>query len=204
MFIYLAGTGLSLGLSSFTIISIERYLCIFYALRWQELLTNGRVVAVVVGVWMIWLPTFSSLYGFTLWGAFYYVYVLSLIINVLALLVTNGRILKEVRRHEISIAQVSHGAPNAEELRKAREKKRAKTIIVMLALVFLCYGPTIILIFVSKIPSVDQVDLQFGWMACRTISLSHSSFAILVYGLRTKEIRSAYKDIMNKLRCCLH
>lgn len=199
LFVFLAGTGLSLGLSSFTLISIERYLCIFYALRWQRILTNAHVAVVVCSVWIVLVPTFSLLYSFNLWAAFYNFYIITLLINVLALVIINGKILKEIRRHENRIALDTQGVANVEESRKAREKKRAKTIIWMLALLFLCYGPTVILALATKIPSIDQVRLQFGWMACRTISLSHSAFAILVYGLRTKEIRSAYKSLLKKL-----
>lgn len=201
IFVYFAVTGLGMSLISFTFISVERYICIFYALKWQQILTTSRVIGAIGLIWFLLLTSLTVLYAMGFHSYFYMVYMIEIIVNVLILLATNGRIFKEIRRHEYRIAQATpQGEANSDGLRRIREKKRAKSVIIMLAIVFVCYVPTLILIVLGFISSIDQVQLQLGWMVCRSIPLTHTTFGILVYGLRTDEVKQAYRDMMDKLK----
>jgi len=57
VFIHISGTGMALTMTTLTAISIERYICIFYALRWQQIVTNRRVAIVLVSLWVFWTGT---------------------------------------------------------------------------------------------------------------------------------------------------
>lgn len=199
MYVYFFATGMSFTLTIFTFVSLERFICIFYALRWEEISTKRRASIVVVLTWVFWLGVSCPLRALDRWDIFENIYLVVVSSSFLILLITNGTILKEIQRHEKRIAH-DEISSNSDEIRKAREKKRAKTISLMIALVFLCYIPTILMVMLIKLPSINQVDLQFGWMTCRTIALSHSTFDIVVYGLRTEEIKKAFKKVLNKLR----
>lgn len=198
LYVHFFGTGMAFTLTIFTFVSVERFICIFFALRWEEISTKRRAWIVVVFTWVFWLGVSCPLRAVDRWDIFENIYLVLMISSFLILLITNGAILKEIRRHEKRIAQ-DEITSNSDQVRKRREKKRAKTISLMIALVFLCYIPTLLMVVLIKLPSVDQVNLQFGWMACRTISLSHSTFDIVVYGIRTEEIKKSFKKVLNKL-----
>lgn len=200
LYVHFFGTGMALTMMTFTFISIERYVCIFYALRWMDIVTKKTVALAICIVWIYTVGVTTICRIFDSWNVFEEIYLIQFVINILIILITNLRIFQEIRRHEKRIKQ-EQVAPNSEEIRKTRERKRAKTIILMILLMIVCYLPAMLIIAAKKIPSVDNVQLQYGWMACRTISLSHSTFDFLVYGLKTEEIRRAFRKILGTCFC---
>ena len=96
-------------------VSVDRFLAIHLHLRYQELVTHKRVVAVVILIWL--MSTFLSL--MTLWVSFDIRNLISALLGVVGLLLTMLvyiRIYLAVRRHknQIQIQQVQQGAQTDE------------------------------------------------------------------------------------------
>lgn len=200
VFSYFVGTGMALTMTTFTVISVERYICIFYALRWAQIITKRRVVIILILMWLTWLGTSGLLRLMNQWSMFKMVYIFQALINIGIIFVTNAKIFKEIRRHENSIAaQVQQSGPNTDEITKAREKKRARTMILMVSLLLLCYIPTLILQIGDKTPLINRFKWKFVFLPFRVILLSHTTFDVFVYGLRTEETRKAFKKLLNRL-----
>ena len=97
--IYCTGITMALTMTSFTAISIERYICIFYALRWVDIITKKRVIIVISVMWMAWAGGSTTLRAFGLWWVHSRIYLAMFVINTFICAVINLRIFKEVRRH---------------------------------------------------------------------------------------------------------
>lgn len=201
VYVHMSGTGMALTMSTFTVISIERYICIFYSFRWPQIITCRRVAIVLGSLWLFWISMSSFFRATNNWKQFRVLYMTQAVFNMVVILITNAVIFKEIRRHERRIAHEQQVAPNADEIRKAREKKRAKTIMLLSTLVMMCYLPSLMLLIGYQVPSIDHVRWQYAWLVCRTIFLTHTAFDIIVYGLRTEETRRGLKKILHRLSC---
>jgi len=96
-------------------VSVDRFLAIHLHLRYQELVTHKRVVAVVILIWL--MSAFLSL--MTLWVSFDIRNLISALLGVVGLFLTMLvyiRIYLAVRRHknQIQIQQVQQGAQTDE------------------------------------------------------------------------------------------
>ena len=202
IYVHISGTGMALTMTTLTVISIERYICIFYPLRWSQIITARRVVVVLVSLWIFWIGFSSVCRATNTWKLFQILYMTQALFNMVVITIINIVIFREIRRHERNIAHEQQMAPNAEEIRRAREKKRAKTIILMTTLVVIGYLPSLVLVIGYRVPSIDQVNWQYAWLVCRTIFLSHTAFDIIVYGLRTEETRRGVRKVLRRFACC--
>jgi len=124
VFIHISGTGMALTMTTLTAISIERYICIFYALRWQQIVTNRRVAIVLGFLWVFWTGITGLLRAVDSWNIFQNIYMFQSVSNIAVLVVTNAIIFKEIRRHEKRINHEQQMAPNAEEIRRERPGKK--------------------------------------------------------------------------------
>lgn len=201
VYIHISGTGMALTMTTFTVISIERYICIFYALRWGDIITTRRVVTVLSFLWVFWIAVPAALFVTNLRKVFEMLYMIQAALNITTIVIINSIIFKEIRRHEKRIA-LDDVASNADETRRAREKRRAKTIILMATLVILGYLPSLVLVIGNFIPNLEQVSWNYAWVVSRTIFLSHTTFDIIVYGLRTDETRKGLRKILSRLVAC--
>jgi len=197
--VFFSSFGMTLTMTTFTAISVERYICVFYALRCADIITKKRVVIAISVMWAFWTVETMTLRSLGLWWLHSRIYMVQFVINTLICAVINMRILKEVRRHENRISSQEQSTANAEELRRAREKKRTRTLIWIVSLVVICYIPTFIMLL-SKYSSLDRIYVLMGWAICRVLYQSHTTFDILVYGIRTEEVYTSCKKILNKIR----
>jgi len=189
-----------LTMTTFTAISVERYICIFYALRWVNIITKKRVVIAISVMWAFWAGEIITLRSLDLWWLHSRIYLVQFVINTSICAAINLKILKEVRRHEKRISSQEHSTNNAEESRKAREKKRARTFMWIVSLVIICYVPTFIMLSLSNHSSLDRMYVMMGWAICRALYQSHATFDILVYGIRTEEVHASCKKILKKIQ----
>jgi len=176
-------------------VSVDRFLAIHLHLRYQELLTHKRVVAVVILIWV--LSVFVSL--MILWLPFHVNGVFVLILGGLGLLVIVGvyiRIYLVARRHNNQIAQ-GQRFPQTEEIANlANLVKSAVCIFYVFLLFLICYLPSFIGITVYQIygPSIPwKRGLLFSW----TLFYLNSSLNPLIYCWKMAHIRHA---ILSTLR----
>ena len=175
-------------------VSVDRFLAIHLHLRYQELVTHKRVVAVVIFIWV--LSVFLSL--MVLFVSLYVNGIFVLVLGALCLPVVIGvniRIYLVARRHKNEIAQLRF--PQPEEMANlANVVKSAVGILYVFLLFLICYLPAFIAITVYQIYG-PSIPLKRAHLYSWTLFNLNSSLNPLIYCWKMTHIRHA---ILNMLR----
>ena len=138
-------------LLNLSLTTLDRYIAILHSYRYVELVTNNRVIKLAVGLWLGW--SFISIPGFL--SSKESPILVTLIVSSLSFIsILYFKIFREIRRLETSMAVVAANEP--EEVRKARERKSAKIIAIVLGLLVLCFIPMIIVPIINIVLSVSR------------------------------------------------
>ena len=192
----------SFALASFfgvVAVSVDRFLAIHLHLRYQELVTHKRVVAVVVVIWV--LSVFLSLMVF--WVPFHISSGLALILGSVGFFVTAVvyiRIYFAVQRHknQIHVLQVQQAAGNDEIVNLTSLVKSAFGIFYVFLLFLICYLPTCIRMVVYQIsgPSIPFKKFYlFSW----TFAYLNSSLNPVIYCWKMRHIRHSVMDTLRNM-----
>ena len=123
-------------------ISVDRFLAIHLHLRYQELVTHKRVVAVVISIWVLsplillffwWIPgDIFSMVAITISG-----------LCLISTTIIYFKIYLAVRRHtnQIQALQVQQVAQNGEMINVARQRKSAISTFYVYLVFSVCYLP---------------------------------------------------------------
>ena len=178
-------------------ISVDRFLAIHLHLRYQELVTHKRVVAVVISIWV--LSAFISLAA--LWVPFEIYLLFKFIFGVLGLLITAMvyiRIYFAVRRHknQIQALDVQQVPLNVE----VANLIKSVVGIFYVYLVFLaCYVPYFVSMAAFKFSGGSIIALKgfsfFSW----TLMFVNSSLNPVIYCWKMRHIRHAIMDILRNM-----
>ena len=173
--------------------SLDRYFAVFHCMRYAELVTNNRLAKVEVFTLGIWI-------GLLVVGSNTSRSVLAIIMlsffwaNVIFVIVVNLIIYREIRRLESSAvvaANDQHG------VRKARERKTAKTVGIIVGLLLCCFLPDVPFFIITSQVSKEMGDILL-W-ANITLILSNSSFNFFVYFWKNTEIRTAIVKLLKPI-----
>ncbi|XP_078347923.1 melanocyte-stimulating hormone receptor-like [Oculina patagonica] len=178
-------------------ISVDRFLAIHLHLRYQELVTHKRVVAVVISIWI--LSAFLS--SIWLWIPV----VVAAIISGLCFICTTVvyyKIYVAVRHHtnQIHALQVQQVAQHVEMVNVARLRKSAfSTFYVYLVFLF-CYLPRycFLVAFIISGPSLTtnlNGLLLYSW----TLVFLNSSINPVIYCWKIRHIRLAIIDLLRRI-----
>ena len=179
-------------------VSVDRFLAIHLHLRYQELVTHKRVVAVVISIWLLsvispvvvfWLlPDMSSL--MTLFG--YVGLVLTTLVYI--------RIYFTVRRHknQIQALQVQDVGENNEIASFASLVKSAVGIFYVYLLFLICYVPLLICSVAIGING-PSVPLKSGIIFSMTFLFLSSSLNPVIYCWKMRHIRHAIIDMLRNM-----
>ena len=182
-----------------TALTADRFLAIHLHLRYQELVTRRRVVAVVTSIWL-----FSASYS-TVWLLIPKIY--SIVIGIFAtvsLVLTaffNYKIYLAVRRHknQIQVLQVQQVTQNDEAMVNAARQMKSAVGTFYVYLVFLvCYLPFISINVVKAITGPGAlIKPLFDYTY--TLVLLNSSLNPLVYCWKMKHIRHTIMNILRNM-----
>ena len=180
-------------------VSVDRFLAIHLHLRYQELVTHKRVVAVVIAIWAlsIFLPLMM------LWVPFDVYYAIMCVLGVVGLFVTTLvyiRIYLTVQRHknQIQALQVQQ-APQTDEMANfANLVKSAVGIFYVYILFLLCYLPRFVSLAILKINGSSTTWERFSLFALTLVYLN-SSLNPVIYCWKMKHIRHAIMDILRNM-----
>ncbi len=177
-------------------VSVDRFLAIHLHLRYQELVTHKRVVAVVISIWV--LSAFFSL--MPLWVPPDIRSLLMCIIIVVGLLITTLvyiRIYLAVRRHknQIQALQVRQVAPTGEMEIFSSLVKSAVGIFYVYLLFLLCYLPYLLCLAAIEING-PSIGLKQFYLYSATLACLNSSLNPVVYCWKMRHIRHATMDIL--------
>ena len=181
-----------------TALSADRFLVIHLHLRYQELVTHKRVVAVVTAMWLF--CAFLSLAR--LWTPMNIIYVIFSIIYVACLIsvaLLSCKIYMAIRHHQqdIQARQVQQLAQNVEMVNVGRLRKSAVTAIYIYLLFVLCYLPETCISWIVAITGNYEPLLSNIKHYTITLMFLNSSLNPLIYCWKMRDIRH---NIMNILR----
>ena len=182
-------------------VGVDRFLAIHLHLRYQELVTHKRVVAVVMSIWL-----FSVFVSFLLLWVPLDIYSLVILIIVVFGLVISvviySRIYLAVTRHrnQMQALQVQHVDVTATgETTNFSSLIKSAVGIFYLYLVFLvCYLPYIISSVAIEVNGPTIVFKNFFLFSCTLVYLN-SSLNPVIYCWKMRHIRHAVIDIFRKI-----
>ena len=189
---YLIPTNLFIFTTLFLVIVLcaERFIAIHYYLRYQELVTHKRVVAVVVSTWVL-----SGLFSLTrLWipkSIMYVVFGITQLACIIAATFFSVRIYLSVRLHvnEMQVLQLQHAPQNAQMVNVRRLRKFAIMSVYVCLVLTVCYLPNIGTLFAvafTSRPSTGMKHLKFYTL---TLEFLNSTLNPVIYCWKIKHIR---------------
>ena len=197
---YATGTFLSYA-TFFGVVALtaDRFLALHLHLRYQELVTHKRVVAVVILIWIIsailmllsiWIPTVFGII---------FVPVESICYPTTAFFYF--KIYLAVRHHsnQIHVLQAQLAQNNEGDIANtARERKAAVGTFYVYLVFLICYLPATCYSIILKSAGRSTMVLQFGVCADTLIYLN-SSLNPLIYSWKMRHVRHAIVEILRNI-----
>ena len=143
------------------VLCAERFIAILYYLRYQELVTYKRVVAVVVSIWVL-----SGLFSLTrLWipkSIMYVVFGITDLACIIAATFFSVKIYSSVRLHvnEMQLLQLQHAPQNAQMVNVRSMRKFAMMSVYVCLVLTVCYLPNICTLFAVAFTSRPSTDIK--------------------------------------------
>ena len=169
-------------------LAVDRFLAIQLHLRYQELVTHKRVVAVVISVWV-----FSASISFPSH------YILRAVIFVVCVITTGllyCKIYASVRHHtnQIHALQVQQATQNEDMANAARLKKSSLATFYVYFVYLVCYLPLYCVVFAQT--NGETPLLSHLSYFTRTLVYLNSSLNPLIYCWKMRHIRQTVMDIL--------
>ena len=180
-------------------VSVDRLLAIHLHLRYQELVTHKRVVAVVISIWVT--SVFLSL--MTLWASFDIRNLISVFLSVIGLLLTTlayMRIYLAVRRHknQIQLLQAQHATQIGEMTNFRSLIKSAVSVFYVYLAYLVCYLPYMIYAGIFKIYGPSITWKRFALFSFTLVFLN-SSLNPVIYCWKMRQIRHVVINILRNM-----
>ena len=186
------------------VISIDRFMAIHLHLRYQELVTYNRVVAVVITLWV-----FSAfLSSATMWMPANIMITVFVIIVMLCLVPTafvNYKIYSAVRRHrnQIQALQIQQVAQNGETANAASIRKSALGTFYIYAASLLCFVPPVCSSIAMTV--FGETTVVKGFTVCTfSVVFLNSSLNPIIYCWKMRNIRHTIMYILRNMSGVRH
>ena len=185
------------------VISIDRFLAIYLHLRYQELVTHKRVVAVMISIWV-----FSAfLSSICLWRV-EIVRHIKIIVEGLCFLCTATvycKIYFTVRRHinQIQVLQIQE-AQNSQMESAVRQKKSAISMFYVYLVFLVCHLPEYFAFIAFSLYSaptahLNNVSSKHIGLYLWSLKLLNSSLNPVIYCWKMRNIRNAILGILRNI-----
>ena len=179
-------------------VSVDRFLAVHLHLRYHELVTHKRVVAVVIIVWV--LSAFVSLV--ILWSSLSTQNLILLIGGVIGLLLTTVvyiRICLVARRHKNQIQSLQVQLEQTGEMAQFSSRIKSAVGIFYVYVVFLlCYFPYCICVTAIRINSYSTA-LKIFYFFSTSLVFFNSSLNPVIYCWKMRHIRHAIMGILRNM-----
>ena len=181
-------------------LSADRFLAIYLHLRYQELVTHKRVIAVVISIWV--LSALASLIGLcTPVNISFAIFATIAVFCLLATTLIHYKIYVAVRRHANQISQalqVQQVAQNGEMENAARMRKFAVGALFVYIAFLVCYLPRICTSIATAIDGTSTTT-ESSRLYSLTLAFLNSSLNPLIYCWKMRQIRHAVMDILRNI-----
>ena len=182
-------------------VSVDRFLAIHLHLRYQELVTYKRVVAVVISIWLLSL----FLAAMALWVPREILSLVVCITLALGLGVTTlvySRIYLAVRRHknQIQALQVQQVSQFDQMANFASLVKSVVGVFYIYLVFLICYMPHFVALVAFEINGSSIALKKFSLFSVTLVFLN-SSLNPVIYYWKMRHIRQAIMDILQTMSC---
>ena len=181
-------------------ISVDRFLAVHLHLRYQELVTHKRVVAVVISIWLL-----SAFYAMmALWAPpnirSLFVFIVGFVCLPLTAVVYI-RIYLVARRHknQIQALQAQQVTQAGEMENFARLIKYAGGMFYVFLVFLACFLPSTICLAVMGISGSNIAMKKFLYFSL-TIVFLNSSLNPVIYCWKMRQIRHAFMDVLRNMQ----
>ena len=186
-------------------LATDRFLAIHLHLRYQELVTHKRVVAVVISTWIL-----SAIVMLLLrWTSSNGVTIIFLIVDFVCYLTTAlfyFKIYSAVRYHtnqmQVLEEQLAHSNGGNME-NAARERKAAVDTFCVFLVFLICYLPNMCVWIIQTSTGPSTVLRHFG-LHSNTLMLLNSSLNPMIYCWKMRPVRHAIMEILRNILPNLH
>ena len=180
-------------------VGVDRFLAVHLHLRYQELVTHTRVVAVVIGKWVC--SAFVSL--MILWGLLSTQQLINLVgaaLGFIIALVVYIRLYFIVRRHknQIQCMQIQEVTHSDEIKNFIALIKSTVSIFYVYLLLLICYLPFFICSAVMRMYGSGIALKQF-FLYSMTLVFINSSLNPVIYCWKMRHVRHAIMNILRKM-----
>ena len=197
-------TGVFLSYASFfgvVALAAERFLALHLHLRYQELVTHKRVVAVVISIWIISTIPMLLFKGTRLSNVYAIISVTVRSVCYLTTALFYFKIYLAVRHHsnQIHVLQAQLAQNNEGNMTNAARERKAAVGTLYVYLVFLiCYLPSTCFSIILRSAGLSTMLLQFGLYA-NTLIFLNSSLNPLIYSWKMRHVRHAIMEILRNI-----
>ena len=183
-----------------TAISLDRYIALYFHLRYRDIVTTKRVFSVVVVIWL-----FAGFFGF-LWlrNPILHGYVLIAFTSVSSIIITLSytMIYRGLHHHNVNPVtaqvQVQTQQQAANPLNVARYRRSASNMLWIYVLFVLCFLPFVLTRIVVQLVG-RTVLLQCLLEFATTVVCFNSCLNPFVYCYRLPEIRASVLETLHKI-----
>ena len=178
-------------------ISIDRFLALYLHLRYRQIVTVSRVLAVVSGIWITAFVTalFQTLTVFN--------DIINLTGELLVLAMASFAyitIYKIARRHHNQIyGQAQLENQNHQVTQLSRAKKLAINSLYIYIIIIICYVPSLCISLIFAMSRTPGSLLTLCYYLAASLLFFNSSLNPLVYCWKLREVREAAVDILKSL-----
>ena len=179
-------------------ISVDRFLAVHLHLRYQERVTQKRVIAAVISTWLLSAIISSNVF----WDPLFIIsQVIGLVIItgcLILVVIVYWRIYIILKRHknqieELQIQEVQHGVQNGDLSNFLKLRKSALGTFYVCIVFLICYLPSYILYFLFM---TRLISLYEAWLYTMTLVFLNSSLNPVIYCWKMGPIRRTLMDIM--------
>ena len=185
--------------STVVAISVDRFLAIHLHLRYQELVTHKRVVAVVISIWTLSL-LFPPLISYL--NLKKPLYVVRVVIFGFCFIITGiiyCRMYFTARHHANQIQVFQMQVAQNNQIESAAKKRKSAISMFYVYLVFLvCYLPDYC-VSVAWLIILPSTALWSLWVYSLTLVFLNSSLNPVIYGWKMRHVRHAMIDTLRNL-----
>ena len=180
-------------------VSVDRFLAIHLHLRYQELVTHKRVVAVVISIWVLSLFIPFLMFSVSR-DAYSLINGISGVIGFILITMVYIRIYLAVRRHrnQILVLQARQIAQTGGVANFASLIKSAADIFYVCLLFLLCYIPYLVSVVATEMNGPSIVLKRFSLFSF-TLAYLNSSLNPVIYCWKMRHIRNAVIDILRNM-----
>ena len=188
-------------------ISVDRLLALSLGLRYRHTVTLRRVCAVIVGVWLLSVLTYTGVIFFVNKIAYYFTrgtFIFLVIISVVISAFSYIKIFVSLRRQQAQIQQEQTYGARQSQLNIARYKKTVYTIAWVQLALLVCYAPYGIALLIGLAINIphSSTEMKVAWRALLTLLFSNSSFNPVLYCWKIRDVRQEVKNIFHEVCCC--